>query len=50
MKHWVIKIACLIFLGMIVIGVSAQENAWREIPYFLKGYDGNMPSLLAKPR
>lgn len=39
MRHWVTKIASFIFLSAIVIGVSAQENAWREIPYFLKGYE-----------
>lgn len=39
MKNKILKICLLSFLQLLAVGAFAQENAWREIPYFLKGYE-----------
>lgn len=39
MKYIYLKRIIVFLLSAIALNTSAQENAWREIPYFLKGYE-----------
>ena len=47
MKKIRINLFIICLLGVLA-EVCAQESTWREMPYFLKGYENNIKNLRKK--